>query len=144
MDFILHMFIRYYELHGTKKERVVESLASMGSSILLGGFSTFLGVLLLAFSVSFSFQILFRSFFGMVVLGVSYGLILVPVVLSLIGPEDSLATVTPETSLDSINQAMEEEEDVEEDQSQSPSAEAAEESDVSGSFRKRPPSVYSC
>ena len=98
VDFLLHMFVRYYEVKGTRTERVTKSLTSMGSSILLGGFSTFLGVVVLAFSVSFSFQIVFRAFVGMVVLGCSYGLILVPVVLSLVGPEDLVEEKPPETT----------------------------------------------
>ena len=60
----------------------------MGSSILIGGISTFLGVMLLAFSTSTVFSTIFRAFIGMVLLGCSYGLMLLPVVLSLVGPED--------------------------------------------------------
>jgi Niemann-Pick C1 protein len=88
IDFILHMLIRYYEIPGSRQERVLKSLTSIGSSVLLGGLSTFLGVLMLAFSTSEVFRTVFRALVGLVVLGCGYGLILLPVVLSMIGPED--------------------------------------------------------
>jgi Niemann-Pick C1 protein len=62
----------------------------MGSSILIGGISTFLGILPLAFSSSEIFTTIFLTFLGLVVLGCGHGLILVPVILSTIGPEDEI------------------------------------------------------
>jgi Niemann-Pick C1 protein len=88
IDFIMHMLIRYYEIPGPRQERVVQSLTSIGSSVLLGGLSTFLGIMMLAFSTSDVFRVIFRAFVGLVALGCGYGLILLPVVLSIIGPED--------------------------------------------------------
>ena len=90
VDFIIHPLLRYYECKtGSREDRVKETLTTMGSSILIGGISTFLGVMLLAFSTSAVFGTIFRAFIGMVVLGCGYGLILLPVVLSLVGPEDT-------------------------------------------------------
>lgn len=63
-------------------------LRSMGSSILLGGTTTFLGMMLLVFSSSAAFVTMFVIFTGIVVLGVSHGLILLPVLLDTIGPLD--------------------------------------------------------
>ncbi|CAB9524076.1 Pick C1-like protein 1 [Seminavis robusta] len=88
VDFVMHILLRYYECHGTREERVKETLRTMGSSILVGGISTFLGVMLLAFSTSEIFTTIFRAFIGLVALGIGYGLILLPVVLSIVGPED--------------------------------------------------------
>ena len=61
----------------------------MGSSILLGGLSTFLGVVPLAFSSNEVNKIVFTSFFAMVALGLGHGLIFLPVVLSLVGPTNT-------------------------------------------------------
>ncbi|CAB9529332.1 Pick C1-like protein 1 [Seminavis robusta] len=88
VDFVMHILLRYYECHGPREERVKETLHTMGSSILVGGISTFLGVMLLAFSTSEIFRTIFRAFIGLVALGIGYGLILLPVVLSMVGPED--------------------------------------------------------
>jgi Niemann-Pick C1 protein len=62
----------------------------MGSSILIGGISTFLGTLPLAFSSSEIFTTIFTAFLGLVTLGCGHGLILLPVILSTIGPEDEI------------------------------------------------------
>jgi len=92
VDFIMHCLLRYYEVPGNRREKCIEMLRTMGASILLGGISTFLGVMLLVFASSDIFYTIFVIFFGIVVLGVTHGLILLPVVLSIIGPEDQVTT----------------------------------------------------
>jgi predicted RND superfamily exporter protein len=84
--------LRYYETSPDKSrdERVKETLETMGTSILLGGTTTFLGVVPLFFSVTKIFMIVCLSFFAMVLLGLAHGLILFPVILSLVGPKDGL------------------------------------------------------
>lgn len=59
----------------------------MGSSIFVGGLSTMLGVVPLAFSTSAIIRIVFTMFFAMVTLGIFNGLVVLPVVLSYLGPE---------------------------------------------------------
>eukprot|EP00545_Synedropsis_sp_CCMP1620_P000302 CAMPEP_0119016022 /NCGR_PEP_ID=MMETSP1176-20130426/11775_1 /TAXON_ID=265551 /ORGANISM="Synedropsis recta cf, Strain CCMP1620" /LENGTH=917 /DNA_ID=CAMNT_0006969347 /DNA_START=47 /DNA_END=2800 /DNA_ORIENTATION=+ len=88
VDFILHVLLRFYESHGNRKEKVISMLKTMGSSILIGGITTFLGTLPLAFSSSSIFHTIFITFLALVILGASHGLILLPVILSLIGPEE--------------------------------------------------------
>eukprot|EP00977_Amphora_coffeiformis_P018889 scaffold6781_cov204-Amphora_coffeaeformis.AAC.4 len=98
VDFILHVLLRYYECPGNRHEKTVGMLKSMGSSILTGGISTFLGTLPLAFSTSVIFQTIFIAFLGLSTLGVGHGLILLPVVLSIIGPEDQVVRSAPNAS----------------------------------------------
>lgn len=90
VDYLLHVLLRYYETPGTRKEKVIEVIRSMGSSVMMGGITTFLGTIPLAFSSSEIFTTVFIAFITLVVLGISHGLILLPVVLSIIGPEDTV------------------------------------------------------
>jgi len=87
VDFIMHILIKYYESHGrTREEKVIDILENMGPSILMGGLSTLLGVVPLAFSTNEVNRIVFISFIAMVTFGLGHGLIFLPVVLSLVGP----------------------------------------------------------
>lgn len=91
VDFLMHIMLRYYEsAEVTREEKVKDTLKTMGVSILVGGLSTFLAVIPLAFSTSAIIGTVFTAFFSMVTLGVAHGLIFLPVVLSLVGP-----TTTP-------------------------------------------------
>ena len=58
----------------------------MGSSVFHGGFSTFVAISVLAFSNSYVFTVFFRTWIGIVVFGISNGFLLLPVILSEIGP----------------------------------------------------------
>lgn len=90
VDFLMHMLLRYHESPGeTREEKVKSALRTMGVSILVGGLSTMLGVLPLAFSSSNLMRTVFVGFFGMVSLGLTHGLMVLPVVLSLVGPTAS-------------------------------------------------------
>ena len=93
VDFNMHILLRYYEspFH-TRDEKVKDALQTMGSSVLIGGFSTFLGVLPLFFSSSEVMMTLFYSFVGMVILGCSVGLSVLPILLSIFGPLDTVGT----------------------------------------------------
>ena len=84
----MHILLRYYESspHKSREDRVKETLQTMGVSILLGGLTTFLGVIPLALSSMKIFLPVFYSFLAMVILGVAHGLVLLPVILSLVGP----------------------------------------------------------
>ena len=87
VDFLMHMMLRYHESPGeTREEKVKAALNSMGASVLVGGLSTMLGVLPLAFSTSALMRTVFIAFIGMVSLGITHGLVCLPVLLSLVGP----------------------------------------------------------
>ncbi|GAX11662.1 hypothetical protein FisN_7Lh023 [Fistulifera solaris] len=92
VDYIVHVLVRYYEAKGSRSQKVTETLRTMGASILIGAASTFLGILPLAFSTSEIFGTVFVAFLGLVLLGATHGLILLPVVLSMFGPENVKST----------------------------------------------------
>lgn len=83
--------MRYYDSTGSRRQRVQETMSSMGSSIFLGASSTFLGVLCLSFSTSDILQDIFKAVVGLIVFGVLNGLIFLPVTLARIGPEPKSA-----------------------------------------------------
>ena len=92
VDFILHVLLRYYESPGNRHEKTIATLRTMGSSILVGGLSTFLGTLPLLFSTYNMFRAVFLIFLGLVTLGLGFGLILLPVILSIVGTEEQVTT----------------------------------------------------
>jgi len=90
VDFIMHILLRYYEsTQKTREDRVKDTLRTLGSSVLVGGISTFLGVLPLVLSTSYVLRTICACFFATVVLGVSHGLIFLPVLLSIFGPANN-------------------------------------------------------
>merc|ERR1711933_301879 len=92
VDFVMHTLLRYCESPGTREEKTVEMLRTMGASISIGAISTFIGAVPLAFSASALFFTIFVAFLGMVLLGSTHGLILLPVLLSMFGPEDQITS----------------------------------------------------
>ena len=58
----------------------------MGSSVFHGGFSTFLCIVVLSQAKVYSIVVFFKSWIIIVGLGLLNGLVLLPVILSLVGP----------------------------------------------------------
>merc|ERR1712176_1624702 len=92
VDFVMHTLLRFYESAGNRQEKVIDMLSTMGASILTGAISTFIGTAALAFSSTKLFFTIFVAFLGMVLLGSAHGLILLPVLLSIFGPEDQITS----------------------------------------------------
>jgi len=87
VDFLMHILLRYYEAEpDTRKEKVKDTLKTMGLSVFVGAASTLFGVVPLGFSQSEIFSTIFFSFLGLVTLGAGHGLILLPALLNLCGP----------------------------------------------------------
>jgi len=86
VDYAAHVGHNFMKQTGTNAERVVSMMGEVGAAVLCGATSTFLGVMLLAVSKSYVFRVLFQSFFLTVAFGLAHGMVLLPALLSLIGP----------------------------------------------------------
>merc|ERR1719223_777857 len=70
-----------------KNNRALEALADIGAAVLNGALTTFLAVVVLLFSSSYVFVTLSIQFALTVCLGATHGLVLLPVLLSILGPK---------------------------------------------------------
>ncbi|CAG9462334.1 unnamed protein product [Pedinophyceae sp. YPF-701] len=87
VDYSVHIAHAFMSSGGEPNERLVETLATMGTAVLSGGLSTWLAVLLIGASESYVFETFFRALFLCTTLGITHGLIFLPVVLSLVNPK---------------------------------------------------------
>ena len=84
VDYCVHMAHGFAHSRGTPMQRVDGAFRMMGTAVVKGGITTFLGILLLAGASSDVFRTFFKLFFGTVAFGVLHGLLLTPVLLALI------------------------------------------------------------
>ena len=63
----------------------------MGSSVFHGGFSTFIAIVVVSPSKSYIFIVFFRLWFSIILFGMANGFMLLPVILSFIGPTYTVA-----------------------------------------------------
>lgn len=92
VDYIIHFLLRYYEAPSTSREGKVRfTLQTIGPPVLLAGISTILGTLPLLLTSSTVFRTICFNILFLATLGVGHGLILLPVVLATIGPQQQQA-----------------------------------------------------
>ena len=78
----------------------------MGGAVLKGGFTTFLGTLILSFTSSLIFRTFFKLLFSTVVLGVLHGLYFAPVALRVRRPRHSRASGREKDDTSSARERM--------------------------------------
>merc|ERR1711871_154448 len=87
VDYSAHVGHNFMTKQGASNDaRVAATLGDIGGAVLNGALSTFLAVCLLSLSKSYVFVVMFKEFLLTATLGVAHGLVLLPVLLSLIGP----------------------------------------------------------
>eukprot|EP00501_MAST-03F_sp_TOSAG23-6_P000487 GSMAST32.ASY1.ANO1.501.1 assembled CDS len=70
----------------SRNERVINTMVEIGPSVLLGVETSFLGIMPCILASSNVFRTFFKMFVSIIILGALFGLVLFPVLLSLIGP----------------------------------------------------------
>ena len=82
---------------GDRSERTISALSTIGSAVFNGGLTTFLALVLLGLSTSHVFISFFKVFCLTVMFGLYHGLVLLPVLLAILGP-DSAPSPEPPTN----------------------------------------------
>lgn len=95
VEFCNHIAMNFMRQTGTKEQRARKALAEMGSSVLIGIATTkFIGVLVLAFAPSTIFRLYyFRMYLFIIIFGAFNGMMFLPTILSLVGPDEDKAEV---------------------------------------------------
>mmetsp|Transcript_308 Transcript_308/g.484 ORF Transcript_308/g.484 Transcript_308/m.484 type:complete len:906 (-) Transcript_308:2565-5282(-) len=86
VDYAAHIGHCFMLKEGTREERILATLGDIGAPVLNGAFSTFLAILFQAFSKSYVFRVVFFDFLCAIFFGCINGLVLLPVLLSFVGP----------------------------------------------------------
>merc|ERR1712060_913563 len=81
---------KYTENSDKRMYKARVAVSKMGSSVIHGGFSTFLAIIVLSGAKSYIFVVFFKLWFGIIVFGMANGFILLPIILSFIGPVTDL------------------------------------------------------
>ncbi|KXJ77899.1 hypothetical protein RP20_CCG006239, partial [Aedes albopictus] len=87
VDYAAHIGHTFLTIsHGNRNERALETVIHIGAAVLYGGTSTILSLSVLSGSQAYTYRTFFKIFFLVIMLGLFHGLVLLPVILSLIGP----------------------------------------------------------
>ena len=87
VDFSAHITYAFVTAEGdASNERMRNALNALGYPIAQGALSTILGVSSLAFSSAYIFRTFFKTMFLVILLGAFHGLLIIPALLSIMGP----------------------------------------------------------
>jgi predicted RND superfamily exporter protein len=83
VDYCVHIGHAFTHSRGdTPNDRLVEAVKMMGTSVMKGGLTTFLGTVVLSGASSDAFRVFFKMLFSTVTLGVFHGIVCLPIFLA--------------------------------------------------------------
>lgn len=83
---LMHCFMAHTAECPDPRDRMAAALAEVGGAVALGGLTTFVGVMPLAFASSFIYRVFFKLFLCIVGLGLVHGFVFIPVIVCLLYP----------------------------------------------------------
>lgn len=86
LDYSIHVAQEFLVADGTANERASEAVTKVGRAVFNGGFTTFLGMAVLSMGPGKPFYAFAFLFMYMVVLGLFHGVLVLPVVMSIMKP----------------------------------------------------------
>jgi len=109
VDYSVHIGLAFMVAKGSRHDRAVGAVTSIGPAVFNGGFTTFLAIVLCSLSYSHVFMTFFKVFILTVMFGLFHGLLLFPVVLSLVGPQkvqkDEPSQATSSLTISTLDEA---------------------------------------
>ncbi|KAL5012818.1 hypothetical protein ScPMuIL_011369 [Solemya velum] len=90
VDYTAHICHAFMSTKGaTRSDRVRDALRHVGGPVFSGAISSILGVVVLAFSQAYIFRTFFKVMTLVILIGGTHALVILPVILSLVGPSNS-------------------------------------------------------
>ena len=99
VDYAVHIAHAFLISEGTRQERANNSVRTIGMAVLNGGITTFLALAFCSISSAHVFQTFFKVFSLTVIFGLFHGLVLLPVLLSIMGPKSSSSRSSDASSI---------------------------------------------
>lgn len=90
VDYSAHVAHSFLVVSGTRVERARKALQHIGGEVFSGGLTTFLGVVIMGAASHYIFRTFFKMWMCIIVMGLWHGLVILPIVLSFIGPAANL------------------------------------------------------
>lgn len=110
VDYSAHIMQQFsiQSVYEKRSKRVVDTIDHIAYAVFLGAMNTWLGILPLAFASSPTFRTFFKMLFSVVVVGITHGLLLIPILLSLVSKKlvkktKKNRTITEETESDQVH-----------------------------------------
>ncbi|KDR12704.1 protein patched homolog 3-like [Zootermopsis nevadensis] len=99
VDYAAHMCLAFLSQTGSRSVRALKTVTDIGPAIFNGGISTLLALSMLSLSHAYIFTSFFKIFFLVILFGLFYGTLFLPVLLSFIGPQpyESSQVTEPQT-----------------------------------------------
>lgn len=86
VDYSAHIAHSFLVLDGSRNDRAKGALRHIGGEVCAGAFTTWLAIAAMGVAEHYISRVFFKMFFAIVVTGVWHGIVVLPVILSAVGP----------------------------------------------------------